>query len=266
MKIRTLAPIILIIVLAVGLGVYAYRKNVPSEEDFMAVALAYLEEQKTALDETETIPMDVDTQTDRVIGVHVDSPRMVNSIISFITKATEVRQVKTIPELTCPLVYVGERMTGNNEKLYYSEAKKIVEFSLSETDSLGFLLYLSGYGTTYPEVKEAFSEGVIRQLQNEIAFGNKDVLTFNNGYLEAIDIKTQETAEVLFQCIRNCVHITDLTDVSLEPMALPIEINGRGTGTFEMFFTTYQETGQLICISFSTEDSKSFRDYVMALE
>lgn len=72
----------------------------------------------------------------------------------------------------------------------------------------------------YPEVKEAFSEGVIRQLQNEIVFGDQDVVTFSNGYLEAIDIKTPETAEMLFTCIRNCVQITDLADANLKPMEL----------------------------------------------
>lgn len=115
------------------------------------------------------------------------------------------------------------------------------------------------------EQKEAFAEGVIRQLQEEIVFGDQDVVTFNNGYLEAIDIKTHETAEMLFACIRNCVQITDLTGVNLKPMELPIEINGRGTGTFQNFYATYQETGQFIGISFSPEDSQSFYDYVMAL-
>lgn len=262
-----LVPLLLILVLAAGIGVYAYQKNVPSEKKFMAAALMYLEEQKMALYGVETIPMDVDTQNGRVISIHVDSPYAVDRVISFITKATEVRQVKIIPELAYPHVYVGDRMTGNNEKLYYFEGSKILEFSLSKADSLGFLLYLcGGGGTMYPEVKESFSEGVIRQLQNEIDFGEKDILTFSSGTLESIDIKTQETAEMLFECIRNCVQITDLTDVSIEPMALPIKINGLDTGTFEVFFTIYQETGQFICISFSTDDSERFYNYVVGLQ
>lgn len=71
---------------------------------------------------------------------------------------------------------------------------------------------------------------------------------------------------MLFACNRNCVQITDLTDVRLTPMLLPIEINGRRTGTFEMLFTTNKETGQFICISFFPDDSESFYDYVMALQ
>ena len=70
---------------------------------------------------------------------------------------------------------------------------------------------------------------------------------------------------MLFECIRNCVQINDLTDANVAPMALPIEINGQGTGTFGMFFATYKETGQFICIGFSQEDSEHFYDYVMAL-
>lgn len=267
MKMRTLVLMLLIVFLFAGVGLYIYLKNAPGEEEYMAAALAYLEEQKVALYGAETIPKEIDPQTDRVTGIHVDSPYMVDKVISWITKATKVRRVKTIPELAYPHVYVGDKMTGNNEKLYYSEGSKILEFSLSETDSLGFLLYLcGGSGAMYSEVKEAFSEGVIRQLQKEIVFGNQDVVTFSNGHLESIDIKTQETAEILFACIRNCVQITDLTDVNIEPMVLPIEINGRGSGTFDMSFATYQETGQTICIVFSPEDSESFYKYVMALQ
>ena len=268
MKTRRLALILLTVFLSAGVGVYFYLKNAPGEEEYMAAALTYLEEQKAALYEAERLPIEFDPQTDRVICAHVDHPDKVDKVISWITKATQVQRVKNIPELAYPHVYVGDKMSGNNEKLYYSEGSKIIEFSLSVTDSLGFLLYLSGGkgASMYPEVREAFTEGVIRQLQNEIVFGDQDVVTLNNGYLEAIDIKTQETAEMLFMCIRNCVQITDLTGACLAPMALPIEINGRGCGTFTNFYVTYQETGQFIEISFSPEDSQSFYDYVMALQ
>lgn len=266
MKIKTLVLILLIVFLSAGAGVYIYLMNAPGEEEYMLSALAYLEEQKAALYEAETIPIEVDPQTDLVIRVHADSPYTVDNVISWISKTTQVQRVKTIPELAYPHVYVGDKMTGNNEKLYLSKGSKILEFSLSETDSLGFLLSIcGGCGSTYPEVKEAFSEGIIRQLQKEIVYGDQDVVTFTNGYLKAIDIKTPETAEMLFACIRNCVHITDLTDADLTPMELPIEINGQGHGTFDMFFATYEETGQFICISFSPEDSERFYQYVLEL-
>lgn len=263
MKIRRLALILLIVFLAVGAGVYICLRNAPGEEDYMSAALAYLEVQKAALYEAERIPIELDPQTDRVICVYVDHPDTVDRIIAWISKAAQVRQVKTIPELAYPHVYVGDKMIGNNEKIYYTQGSKILEFSLSETDSLGFLLYLCQGGAMYPEVKEAFSEGIIRQLQGEIVFGDQDVLTFSNGYLEAIDIKTPETAEMLFACIRNCVQIIDYTDANLVPMALPIKINGEECGTFDMFFAAYQETGQFIGISFSREDSENFCNYVI---
>lgn len=266
MKIKILALILPVVFLSAGAGVYFSLRNPTGGEEYMAAALAYLEEQKAALYEAESIPAEFDPQTGRVISIHVDSPYMVDRVISWFTQATQVRRVKTIPELAYPHVYVGDQLTGNNQKLYYTQGRKIFEFSLSETDSLGFLLYLCREGSAmYPEVKEAFSEGVIRQLQNEIVFGDRDVVAFSNGYLESIDIKTPETAEMLFACIRNCVQIYDYTDVCLLPEQLPIQINGQGHGTFDHFYATYQETGQFIGISFSKEDSKRFYDYVMAL-
>lgn len=267
MKIKRLALILLIVFFSAGAALYIYLKNPPGEEEYMAMALAYLEEQKEVLHGTGPLPIEMDPQTDRVIRVRVYDSYTVDEIISWIKRATQVQRVKTIPELAYPHVYVGDKMKGNNEKLYYFKGGKIMEFSLSETDSMGFLLYLTGgVGAMYPEVKEAFSEGMIRQLQNEIVFGDQDVLTFSNGYLKSIDIKTPETAEVLFACIRNCVQITDYTGVELVPMALPIEINGEESGTFDTFFATYQETGQFIGISFSKEDSENFYNYVMSLQ
>ena len=123
-KIKTLVPILLGFVLAAGIGVYAYQKNAPGKEEYMAAAIAYLEEQKTALDGAETIPMDIDRATGRVIRIHADSPYTIDRIISYLTNVTEVCRVEDIPELAYPLVYVGDKISGNNEKLYYSADKK----------------------------------------------------------------------------------------------------------------------------------------------
>lgn len=162
MKIKIFVSILLVFALAAGIGLYAYQKNALSEEEYMAAAIAYLEEQKKDLDDAETAPIDVDLATGRVIRIHADSPFMIDRVISYIMNATEVRQVEDIPELAHPLVYVGDKMKGNNEKLYFSEGKTILEFSMSETDRLAFLLYLTESGSLYPEVKDAFTEGVIR--------------------------------------------------------------------------------------------------------
>ena len=56
MKIRSLALILLIVFLFAGAGVYFCVKDAPGEEEYMAAALAYLEEQKAALSEAERIP------------------------------------------------------------------------------------------------------------------------------------------------------------------------------------------------------------------
>lgn len=96
----------------------------PRQRRIHGCAIAYLEEQKTALDGAETIPMDIDWATGRVIRIHADSPYTIDRIISYLTNVTEVCRVEDIPELAYPLVYVGDKISGNNEKLYYSADKK----------------------------------------------------------------------------------------------------------------------------------------------
>lgn len=260
MKKRTAVLLLLMAVLLIGLGGCAVQKNAPGE-----AAAAYLEELKANLDGANAGPMEVDPENGRIIAVHVDSAEMTGRIQSYLANAAEVRQVKAIPELEPPLVYIGDQMMGNHEKLYYSEGTRIYAFSLNDTDALGFLLTLTGQGAMYPQVKEAFTEGVIRQLQDTIVYGEADAVTLSNGVVEQIDIKTHETAEMLFQCIRNCAGITDLTGMSLQPMELPVCVNGKEIGTFEALYIDYAETGQFLCIAFSQADSQSFRDYVTAL-
>lgn len=128
---------------------------------------------------------------------------------------------------------------------------------------------LDHYGIGYfaePKDSAQFTERIIRALQSEIVFAEEDVLTFHNGVLESIDIKSEETAEMLFQCIRNCRDIADMTGAALAPMALPIQINGRGVGTFDCIYTNEPETGRFYCVVFSEEDAAAFRTYVMELE
>lgn len=128
---------------------------------------------------------------------------------------------------------------------------------------------LDRYGIGYfaaPKDYAAFAERIIGALESEIVFAEEDVLTFFNGVLESIDIKAEETAEMLFQCIRNCRDIADMTGAALAPMALPIQINGQGIGTFDCIYTEEPETGRLFCVVFSEEDAAAFRAYVMELE
>ena len=112
------------------------------------------------------------------------------------------------------------------------------------------------------------AEEVICMLQNELAFEDKDILTFCNGTFESIDIKSKQTAEILFQCIRNCDYIVDLTGANLEPMHYSIKMNGRELvqSTFDCLYIDYPETEQFLCIVFSEEDSTTLYEHVMALQ
>lgn len=108
--------------------------------------------------------------------------------------------------------------------------KNIIMTPVDDEDKTSALL--QGTGSNYK------SKAMIIKLNlsNAGSLTSLDLQVTYFGYLESIDIKTQKTAEMLFMCIRNCAGITDLTDMNLQPMALPIEINGQGMGTFGEFY------------------------------
>lgn len=110
------------------------------------------------------------------------------------------------------------------------------------------------------------TEWLLAKLKSEIAYEDNDILTFSNGQLYSIDIKSEETAELLFQGIRNCRSITDLTSAALKPEHLPILINGKEIGNFERIYADYPETGQFFSFNFTEEDSAAFYEYVTALK
>ncbi len=265
MKRRLLVITTITLIAVILIAVCYYKKNNYSKEDCISAVVTYLEAQKTVIGDDVTIPSEIDQESGRVIRIYADSDYFIDRVIAYCENATDAKRVNDIPRLEYPYVYVGDALFGNNKKIYYSEFGKIYELTLSEKDSLAFLLYLTGSGSLYPETREFFTKSAILQLKNEIVYGNEDIIETNNGYLESIDIKTHDTAELLFECIKNCVKIVDLTDTNIEPMALPIEINGQAVGTFDALYMTCKETGQLICICFSQEDSKRFYEYVMAL-
>ncbi len=267
MKKKTVVvSVVLFLVLACGIAIYARPKHASDKEEYLAEVLLYLEGQKTAMENAESIPLETDPQTGRVIEIHTDNNSMIDKTIALISRADEVKPVKSLPPLEYPLVYIGDKLRGNNERLYFFRGSQMIEFTLKQTDQIGYLIYLTGAGAVYPQVRATITDAVIGRLQKEIALRDEDTLIFNNGCFEAIEIETQESSEQLFQCIRNCVQIMDLTDVSLEPMELPIQINGQGVGTYQAFFTTYPETNQYIGIYFSSEDSECFYNYVMGLQ
>jgi len=114
--------------------------------------------------------------------------------------------------------------------------------------------------------KNDMAEWVITNLKNDLTFEEHDILTFSSGHLSSIDIKSEETAEMLFQCIRNCRSVADLTGAALKPEHLPILINGKEIGTFEHIYAENPETEQFFSFNFTEEDSAAFYEYVMALE
>ena len=115
-------------------------------------------------------------------------------------------------------------------------------------------------------VKKVFTDSVVRQLRRDIDFGDKDILTFaENGEVASIEIKTPETAEVFFKCIRECTHICDLTGVQFSDSPPPRVIIKGTYADFGCIYLTYKVTGRYYHIGFSDENEEYFYNYVMGL-
>ena len=113
--------------------------------------------------------------------------------------------------------------------------------------------------------RSEIAESVIKHLASELVEGQTDELTFSGDSLIRIDIAAEETAERLFDCIRYCERIHNLTGAAIAPMALPICMNGRELGTFDCLYVEDPLTGRFLGIEFSDVDSALFYEYVMSL-
>jgi len=108
-----------------------------------------------------------------------------------------------------------------------------------------------------------YTTKVIESLSEKVCYEEEDIITYDqSGYISSIDIRKPDTAERLFQCIRNSQYIHDLTGANLEPKHLPICINGEAMGDFGSFYS-YVEGDIFIEFIFTEEDSKAFYEYFM---
>ena len=111
--------------------------------------------------------------------------------------------------------------------------------------------------------KRTYTTKVIESLSEKICYEEEDIITYDqSGYISSIDIRKQDTAERLFQCIRNSQCIHDLTGANLEPKHLPICINGEAMGDFGSFYS-YVEGDIFIEFIFTEENSKAFYEDIM---
>lgn len=127
------------------------------------------------------------------------------------------------------------------------------------------VLYIPASGEPLKITKNIYANSVIWQLEKEIDFTGTDIVTFQDGSFLSFEIKSHESAEVLYSCIRNATRLNDFTHSCLAPQAIPLLVSDACSGTFSLIYYTFPVTGRFIAFQFSDEDSKLLYEYVMSI-
>lgn len=237
-------------------------------------ACAYLQSQKYDESDPEAKPPRSDptksNPAGRVVSMHVNSNPNIDLLISCVEQAGKVRRVDAIPELSPPRVRCGDNLRGNWERLYYTNpaSQHITEFTLTEADSMTLALCLVPYGPTSPEILGLYVSELTEYLQSRMPEEGEDQFEVSeNGYLESVNIRTQETLGRYLDCVRNSVHIEDTTDrgCGIRVMTPYVRVAGRDTCDCEHVAYTSPTTGRPIAFTIDREDTVAFAGYLADL-
>lgn len=234
-------------------------------------ACAYLQSRKYDENDPKAVPARIDpaksNPAGQVISMQVNSSSNIDLLISCVQQAREVRRVPVIPELSPPRVSCGENLRGNWERLYYTDpiSRGITEFTLARADSMALGLSLVPYGPVYPEILDLYVSELADYLQSRMPEEGEDQFKVDgDGYLESVNIRTQETLDRYLDCVRNCLSVQDRTNVDCGIYALPpsVRVAGRDTCNCEYVTYTSPSTGRYIAFCLRREDSQAFVDYL----
>lgn len=237
-------------------------------------ACAYLQSQKYDESDPEAVPVRSDpiksNPAGRILSIQVNSNPNIDLLISCVGQAQEVRRVDAIPELPSPRVRCGENLLGNWERLYYTDpaSRHITEFTLTQADSMRLGLCLTPYGPACPEILELYVSELTDYLQSRMPEEGEDQFKVSeNGYLESVNIRTQETLDRYLDCVRNSVHIEDTTDRICGIWVMPPYVRVAGRDTCDCEYVTYTSpaTGRHIAFALAWEDTVAFAGYLADL-
>ncbi len=119
------------------------------------------------------------------------------------------------------------------------------------------------------KAREKLLEEVVKLYDEQIDYSGSDSIEFmenvNGYYVERFVIHTEESAEVLFRCVRNAKAVYDLTGIPLSPEHLPLLINEEEyIGSFDHVYIDFPQTEQFFGIYFTEDDSKAFLEYALS--
>lgn len=234
-------------------------------------ACAYLQSQKYDESDPEAAPVRIDPidadPAGRTISMRMNSSESIDLLAACIQRAREVRRVDSIPPLARPRVRCGDSLRGSWDRLYFTapSSRHITEFTLTREDSMVLGLRLTAYGPVFPEIRDLYVQELADYLQSRMPEEGEDQFQLDeNGYLESVDIRTQETLERYLDCVRNSPSIWDQTDALCGIWMMPplVRVAGRAACDCEHVTYTSPCTGRSIAFSIAPEDTRAFVRYL----
>lgn len=131
--------------------------------------------------------------------------------------------------------------------------------------SAAVILHIPESGEPTEFTKNLYKNIAISQLDKEIDFVGQDIVTFEDGILRTFEIRSHESAEVLYSYIRNSSCIMDLTHSCLAPEEIPLLVGDSCSGGFTHIYFTLPVTHRFISFYFTEEDSELFYEYVISV-
>jgi len=197
-----------------------------------------------------------------------------------------VRNAKTVQDLTgiplmpepLPVRLSNEVPIGSFDHVYieFPPTEQFFGIYFTEEDTKTFHEHALAQGLAFlPEeilenggMKDAVINELLKNLKEQMVYGESDELSMcyeiEKRYIECADICTEESAELLFTCVENCLGIRNISGAELGEEHMPLVINGKPIGNFNYLYLDYPPTESRVAIELDWQYADALYEHLFA--
>ncbi len=228
---------------------------------------------------------DTITLVESEFGIHVDrfvihTPESAEMFFNCVRNAKAVYDLTGAALIPEPLpVYIGDGdPIGSFDHVYidFPPTEQFFQISFTDEDAQAFYDHAFKLGTTFlPEdileeggMEAALKEEFLKILEAQMVYGDSDELTMcydrEKRYIERANIFTEESVQLLFDCVKSCWSFSDVTGLDLEEEHMPLVINGKAIGNFNYLYLDYPPTGCRVAIELDWQYAEALYEHLFA--
>jgi len=220
---------------------------------------------------------------ENVSGIYVErfvihTPESAEMLFNCIRNAEAVHDLTGIPLSPehLPLYISEENHIGSFDHVYidFPPTEQFLGIYFTEEDSKSFYEHALSLGTSFlPEeilenggMTEALIEELLKYLESEIVYGDSDGLSMcydrEKRYIERADIRTEESAQLLFDCVEGIRTVSDVSGTDIGDKHLPLTVNGKAIGDFKHIYFDFN--GSTVALEMDALASQLLYEYLFA--